>query len=212
MTETLSCIKTNGNSGQQVRTGTRKGERTAERVGTAMGTRSPPAGHRDGTRTVARPATWPARSQRPSPTRASSNQITGFNMKGFAEGRPEFVAEKGEPTTATRRSVTTRSVTTRSVPYSFDAYDFQPYVWFGDFNFGATTWAEEFESGPNANPDLCVEGNKNIVPGSVQERHHRGRRHRERRRHDPRHPGRQHRRRRHHRRRHRRRRHLPTAT
>ena len=40
-------------------------------------------------------------------------------------------------------------------------------MWFGDFAFGATTWAEEFESDPNANPDLCVEGNKNIVPGSV---------------------------------------------
>ena len=64
--------------------------------------------------------------------------------------------------------MTTRSVTTRFGAYSFDAYDFQPYVWFGDFNFGATTWAEEFESDPNANPDLCVEGNKNIVPGSVQ--------------------------------------------
>jgi hypothetical protein len=169
MTQTLSCTKTNGNNVQQVRTGTREGERTAERVGTAMGTRE---GVRTGTATGTRQGTQTGDlTGKLAATVAYDSrqrtQVTGFNLTGFATGDPKFVAD-GSPTYGTPSFDDYTFGAYKFSDYSFGAYEFQPYVWFGDFNFGATTWAEEFESDPNANPDLCVEGNNNIVPGSVK--------------------------------------------
>lgn len=169
MVQTLSCTKTTGNSVQQVRTGTRAGDRTAERVGTAMGTREgvrtgTATGIREGTRAgdlsgkVAASVAYDARQR---------NQITGFTLSGFAAGDPKFAAE-GDPAYGTPSLGEYSFGDYAFGGYEFEEYDFQPYVWVGDFNFGATTWAEEFESDPNANPDVCVEGNKNIVPGSVK--------------------------------------------
>lgn len=171
MTQTLSCVKTNGNNIQQVRTGTRDGDRTAERVGTAMGTRDgvrtgTATGTREGTRTgdvtgkVSATVAYDARSR---------NQITGFTLKGFATGDPKFVPDGGEPAYGPASFGAYSFGAYSFGAYSFSAYEFQPYVWSGEFNFGPTTWDAEFESDPNANPDLCVEGNKNIVPGSVQD-------------------------------------------
>ena len=96
-----------------------------------------------------------------------SNQITGFTLTGYAAGDPKFVAE-GEPDYGTPSFGDYSFGVYSFGAYEFDAYDFQPYVWFGDFNFGATTWDEEFEADPNADPDVCVEGASNILPGSVK--------------------------------------------
>ena len=133
--------------------GTREGVRTGTATGTREGTRTG-----DLTGKVSATVAYDARQR---------NQITGFNLTGFATGDPKFVAD-GEPAYGAPSLGDYAFGDYSFGAYEFKAYDFQPYVWFGDFNFGATTWDAEFESDPNANPDLCVEGNKNIVPGSVK--------------------------------------------
>jgi hypothetical protein len=184
MIETLSCTKTNGDIDQRVRIGTRDGERTAERIGTrdgertaerigtAMGTRTGTAtGTAIGTRTGTQAGDLTGKlSATVAYDARQRNQITGFNLTGFAiGGEPKFVAE-GEAVYGDPNFGDYDFGDYVFGQYQFAAYEFAPYVWFGDFNFGATTWeTTDFTStDQNGDPDgVCKEGANNVVPGSV---------------------------------------------
>jgi hypothetical protein len=177
--EVLTCLKENGNKGQQLRYGTRDAERAGTRSATRSASRDGErTGSRDGQRLgirngVINGVVNAELNGDPRQTKGQ-NQFTGFNMKGFLSQSP-FVAT----------GTTVWNAPTFNTGYSFGGYkmgDWSFGDWssdadysFGDYTYSNTiTWGE-WEKGDPSDPNsggadgVCKEGASNIVFGSVHD-------------------------------------------